>query len=355
MKKSIMKAFMAGCVIALGLGLGNSAYAADDVASTDVHLIINGQVADVNPEIGRPYINKDGRTMLPLRYIGEASGAKVYQASQRVYMENPLADFSAWLDVDSPRFVVNHQEHYMDVPPVVSEQWRAYLPARAMAETFGTVDWDAATRTVTITGNLQEKRTHTQYPVSDTLFYQLAHGISLESRSDIYLERQNPAERIGSLLSFPADKAAYYKGLGVDDLLLKSIRQMDNGSLIAVESSMSRLKTNVMDVYFDDHTSGNLVYAGLVVRTSDYASDGTCLFSTDGVFPDGPGGVDGKKIFVQKIGDHEKYAYFDLDLDFDINECTLEVKDGKLLATDPKGTVHSLDTAELIKKAGLNS
>lgn len=240
----------------------------------------------------------------------------------------------------------------MDVPPAVSDHWRTYLPARAMAETFGNVDWDAATRTVTITGNLEEKRTHTQYPVSDTLFYQLAHGYSTQDAFDIYLERRNPEEKTGALLSFPESNAANYKAQGIDSLLLKSVKVSDAGALIAVETPMIRAENNSVDLYFDDMTSDKLIPAGASSRFGDYATDGKYVYMNDGVMPSGAIPVEPRKFYIKELGGKNRFAEFDLD--FDINECTLEVKDGKLLATDPKGTVHSLDTAELIKKAGFS-
>ena len=42
-----------------------SAQAADEVASWDVHLVVNGQAYQTSAKEGAPYINSQGRTMVP--------------------------------------------------------------------------------------------------------------------------------------------------------------------------------------------------------------------------------------------------------------------------------------------------
>lgn len=356
--KSILKSAVLACGLALLAclvfpGPASAAETDTDVASTDIHLVLNGQQATFDPQLGQPYINKSGRTMLPLRAIGEASGADVFRVNKRIVLRKPRAGFMAWMDMDSKRFVVNYQEHFMDVSPVLSSRWRLYLPARAIAETFGSVDWDPATRTVTITSNLQDKHTNTQYPVNDSLLYELTNGSSSEDGQDIYLDRKNPAKNVSTLLSFPAAQAQTYKSLGKDSLLLNSVKEVGKGALIVVETPQERFEDNTMDVYFDDDTSNALQYAGVVCRTSDYASDGTYLFSTDGVLPAGTSGVDEKMIYIHKIGDSSVFATPELDIDFALNECTLTVEGSNLKATSPDGSVHTLAISDLLKQAGL--
>jgi hypothetical protein len=360
MMKNILKPALLACGLALFACMTCpaptlAAETATDVASTDVHLVLNGQPATLDPAIGRLYINHQGRTMLPLRAIGEASGANVSQAGNRIVMQKPLAGFMAWMDMDSRRFVVNYQEHYMDVSPVLSPEWRIYLPARAIAETFGTVDWDPATRTVTITSHLQEERTHTQYSMNKSLFYELTYGTSLEQGFDIFLDRKNPEKNTSGTLLFPAEKASEYKSLGMDALLIKTVKDTGKGSLIAVETPQTRFEDNTMDVFFDDYSSNTLQYVGLVTRTGDFACDGTYVFSTDGVLPGGPGGVDEKEIYVQKMGDPSTYRFIDLDIDFSLNECKLQIEGSDLVATSPDGSVHRLAVANILSEAGLVS
>lgn len=52
------------------------AFAAVDVASTDLTLVINDKVVESNEEIGQPFITSDGRTMVPLRLVSETSVIK---------------------------------------------------------------------------------------------------------------------------------------------------------------------------------------------------------------------------------------------------------------------------------------
>ena len=58
----------------MAASLAVPAFAAVDVASTDLTLVINDKVVESNEEIGQPFITSDGRTMIPLRLVSETLG-----------------------------------------------------------------------------------------------------------------------------------------------------------------------------------------------------------------------------------------------------------------------------------------
>lgn len=62
----------------MAASLAVPAFAAVDVASTDLTLVINDKVVESNEEIGQPFITSDGRTMIPLRLVSETLGIKLY-------------------------------------------------------------------------------------------------------------------------------------------------------------------------------------------------------------------------------------------------------------------------------------
>ncbi len=120
----------------------------------EITVVVNGQKVqfDVQPQI----INS--RTMVPLRAIFEALGATVEwnQAEQRVLAEKWYAPTRGYVFAefvigrDYMRNSFGNGYYELDSPPIIMDG-RTLIPARAAAEAFNyNVEWDGATRTVSI-------------------------------------------------------------------------------------------------------------------------------------------------------------------------------------------------------------
>jgi len=98
-----------------------------------------------------PYL-KDGRTYLPLRYVGYGLGAEVAWDGQAQRATLTKDGKTVQVTVGSKSLLVNGRAVPMDVVPEVVPPGRIMLPYRFIAEALDArVDWDPATRTVTIT------------------------------------------------------------------------------------------------------------------------------------------------------------------------------------------------------------
>ena len=103
----------------------------------------------------------------------------------------------------------------------------------------------------------------------------------------------------------------------------------------------------MMDVVGYQKDSGaTATYLGKVVQSSDYTTDGTYLYSTDGLYQGGFS-IDANRLYIEKIGDSSNRQM--VDVGFAINECTLQMENGKLIATDLDGNRHEVDVEALIK------
>ena len=116
-------------------------------ASDDIKVIVNGDFVetDVSPVI------TDGRTLLPVRAVCEALGAKVdwIEESQTVKITAENIDIS--LVIGETFATVNGEKIDLDSPSFI-ENDRTYLPIRFVSEKLGAdVQWDDATQTVNIT------------------------------------------------------------------------------------------------------------------------------------------------------------------------------------------------------------
>lgn len=94
---------------------------------------------------------RNGRTMLPARFVAEALGGTVgwNEAEQKVTIVKDATTLEIF--IGEPFAVVNGEPVQLDSPAFI-ENSRTYLPIRFIAENLGaTVAWDAVAQTVTIT------------------------------------------------------------------------------------------------------------------------------------------------------------------------------------------------------------
>ncbi len=108
------------------------------------------QIIDVPPQI------VEGRTLLPIRYVVEPLGAKIFwdDVEKRVTIEFKAITIDLWIGKNIAK--VNGKDVQIDpnnpkvVPLII--KGRTMLPVRFVAENLGCkVDWDGTTKTITIT------------------------------------------------------------------------------------------------------------------------------------------------------------------------------------------------------------
>lgn len=115
-------------------------------AGTSIKLLIDGQAiqSDVAPVIS------NNRTMVPLRVISEGLGAQVAWDGTTRTVRVALADSEILLGIGKATALVDNQEYKLDAPPVIIGN-RTMVPLRFIGEALGAqVHWNATTRTVSI-------------------------------------------------------------------------------------------------------------------------------------------------------------------------------------------------------------
>jgi len=114
-----------------------------------INVTVDGKA--VNFPDAKPFIDANGRTLLPVRFVTEALGAKVEwkEAVREVYITKERIKIS--LRVDDSDIVVDNVRMTMDTKAIISES-RTFVPIRYIAEGLGAkVGWDDVTKTVIIT------------------------------------------------------------------------------------------------------------------------------------------------------------------------------------------------------------
>ncbi len=113
----------------------------------DSTLMING----VATEVETPYIAGAGTTLVPLRVITEAFGAKVtwVNETKEIILEYP--DVNITLQIGNVSATVNEHTETLPEAPVLSPNGVTMVPLRFISETFGaTVGYDNATAAITV-------------------------------------------------------------------------------------------------------------------------------------------------------------------------------------------------------------
>ena len=107
------------------------------IGSTKLIKNINGVETDVTMDVA-PFV-KDNRTMLPLRYIAEALGFKVDwdRATRTVTLTDK--EFKVQIPVETNKIIVNGSTYYSDANPVLRNN-RTMLPVANIARALGLKD-----------------------------------------------------------------------------------------------------------------------------------------------------------------------------------------------------------------------
>jgi len=115
-------------------------------AGEEITVILDGQTLTFD----MPPMTIDGRTLVPMRAIFTAMGARVDWNMQTLTARAERGDVVVFVQEGSDLLVRNGENITLDVPAVNIDS-RTLVPARAIAESFGAqVTWDPVSRTVTI-------------------------------------------------------------------------------------------------------------------------------------------------------------------------------------------------------------
>jgi len=143
MKKNDMKHFYIGAMVMLIIvifALPLSAYA------YEIRIEVKGELLDI-PTSEQPVVI-DGRTLVPLRAVSEALGFSVEWNAQMQRASLTKSDYTVRVQIGNNNMLVNEENISLDVPAQIING-RTMLPVRAIAEATGMdVIWNRNIRTV---------------------------------------------------------------------------------------------------------------------------------------------------------------------------------------------------------------
>ena len=116
-----------------------------------VRVFINNEEIHFTESGGTPFIDANGRTMLPVRACLDAIGASVEWEPQTRVVITQKGNVTIKIPVGSNEIIVNGNTIKTDAAAIILNS-RTYLPLRAVLEAYGyAVDWDPYSRVVRAT------------------------------------------------------------------------------------------------------------------------------------------------------------------------------------------------------------
>lgn len=138
MKKQIFCLFLAVAVL---FGLSIKTYATQD----DISVLIDGTPVTFTADSGKPFVDGNGRTQVPLRAVMEQFGCKVEWDSTKNAAVITRGRTTVIVPIGINQIFVNNNTVPMDTAALIHDS-RTYLPIRPVLEAFGAaVDWDNGT------------------------------------------------------------------------------------------------------------------------------------------------------------------------------------------------------------------
>jgi len=124
------------------------AFTTTSFAQLPLRVVVNGN--RVNFPDAEPFIDDNGRTQVPVRFVSEALGAEVGWEGSTKTVTISQGDKEIKIVIGKKDYTINGEKSLMDTEALLKED-RTFVPVRFVSEGLGAkVDWDPAVRTVYI-------------------------------------------------------------------------------------------------------------------------------------------------------------------------------------------------------------
>ncbi|NLX91852.1 MAG: SH3 domain-containing protein [Firmicutes bacterium] len=159
--KLYSKLYSKSCLLTLALILVLGACLPVARAAEGISISVDGLVVETDVP---PFIDNNGRTMVPVRFVSEALGCGVIWNAENQRIKISRTGIWVELFIGQKTAYVNGTAVEMDTTAVL-RKGRTMVPLRFLAETFGLeVDWNEARRTVAIKSSAPPEESSPEEP-----------------------------------------------------------------------------------------------------------------------------------------------------------------------------------------------
>ncbi|MEN2777234.1 copper amine oxidase N-terminal domain-containing protein [Acetivibrio clariflavus] len=183
------------------------------VAEMPLRVVVNGD--KVNFPDAQPFIDENGRTQVPVRFVSEALGANVDWNGDTKKVTVTLNSRKVVLTIGLKTYEINNQTYQMDTVALLKES-RTFVPLRFVSEALGaTVTWDQNARTVYTKFEPAASPAPITTPLAGTVKYY--DGIAFNDVTDVDESGRMTIEKskefvlkLANQLSFIKENGKYY-------------------------------------------------------------------------------------------------------------------------------------------------
>ena len=177
MAKVKKRALSIALVLAMLLSLSVTAFAAQN----DVSIELDGKKVAFTSESGKPFVDVNGRTQVPLRVVMEQYGCDVKWDSMSSTAIITKGSTTVTVPIGKGYITVNGKNVPMDTAALVQDG-HTYLPIRAVLEAFGAnVKWDGGK--VSVTSSASGSFDNIYVDEDGDLIFELANGSKINAGS----------------------------------------------------------------------------------------------------------------------------------------------------------------------------
>ncbi|WP_265443913.1 copper amine oxidase N-terminal domain-containing protein [Acetivibrio straminisolvens] len=217
-----------------------------------LHVVVDGKEMDF-PD-AQPFIDANGRTQTPARFIGEALGATVTwdgNAKKAVFKMN---ETTLVLFIGKKEYELNGQKKQMDTEALLIEG-RTFVPARYVAEAFGaTVSWRAEIRTVYIE-TVKTGKVEYDGDTREVAGFIVPKDIDLAVAG----ERESPSYEVTFTISFLRKNVEKQKD-DMEKILLQRLSEDTVKEIMSLVRSKVKDTDVIEERYFYDEKTGQYMY-----------------------------------------------------------------------------------------------
>lgn len=177
MAKVKKRALSIALVLAMLLSLSVTAFAAQN----DISIELDGKKVAFTSESGKPFVDANGRTQVPLRVVMEQYGCDVKWDSMSSTAIITKGSTTVTVPIGKGYITVNGKNVPMDTAALVQDG-HTYLPIRAVLEAFGAnVKWDGGK--VSVTSSASGSFDNIYVDEDGDLIFELANGSKINAGS----------------------------------------------------------------------------------------------------------------------------------------------------------------------------
>lgn len=143
--------------VLLVLFSAQTTYAANQQSTNTVNILIKSEPVQFTDQTGRPFIDSNNRTLVPMRIVMEKYGCKVDWEQESLSAIVKKGDVTVKVPIMQKFIVVNNVKQDTDTQPQ-NINGRIYLPIASVLRAVGAnVQWDNASRSVVVDGRAVEQ------------------------------------------------------------------------------------------------------------------------------------------------------------------------------------------------------